>query len=48
MKEALNKERDDERIMQQLHQEFSRIDLNHDGSITIDEILRFLKEQTEG
>jgi hypothetical protein len=48
MHKQLNKEREDERIMGQLRAEFGRIDLNHDGSITMDEIVRFLKEQTRG
>jgi len=34
--------------MQQLRTEFQKIDLNDDGSITIDEIIRFLNEQTNG
>jgi Ca2+-binding EF-hand superfamily protein len=44
----LSKEREYERIMDKLKSEFSRIDLNRDGSITIDEIIRFLNEQTNG
>lgn len=38
MAKTLNREREDERIMEQLRAEFSRIDLNRDGSITFDEI----------
>ena len=48
MHKQLNREREDERIMTQLRNEFQRIDLNHDGSISIEEIVRFLKEQTNG
>ena len=48
MHKQLNREREDERIMTQLRNEFQRIDLNHDGSISIEEIMRFLKEQTNG
>lgn len=48
MSKNLSKEREYEKIKEQLHQEFSRIDLNRDGSITMDEIIRFLNEQTNG
>jgi Ca2+-binding EF-hand superfamily protein len=48
MQKNLSKDREYERIYQQLHNEFSRIDLNHDGTITRDEIIRFLNEQTNG
>lgn len=43
MAKTLNKEREDERILQQLRAEFQRIDLSQDGTITIDEIIQFLK-----
>lgn len=46
MQKQLAKEREDERIMSQLRAEFARIDINHDGSITLDEIVRFLNDQT--
>jgi hypothetical protein len=48
MHKYLNKEREDERIMGQLRAEFGRIDLNHDGTITMEEIVGFLKDQTRG
>lgn len=48
MQKNLSKDREYERILLQLKQEFSRIDLNNDGSITFDEIIRFLNEQTNG
>ena len=48
MQKNLSKEREYERIKNQLKQEFSKIDLNNDGTITIDEIVRFLNEQTSG
>lgn len=48
MQKNLSKDREYERIYQQLHNEFSRIDLNRDGTITMDEIVRFLNEQTNG
>jgi len=41
-KKTLNREREDERILGQLRNEFARIDINHDGSITLEEIVRFL------
>jgi Ca2+-binding EF-hand superfamily protein len=44
----LTKDREYERILTQLKNEFSKIDINKDGSITIDEIIRFLNEQTNG
>ena len=44
----LTKERENEKIMQQLTIEFQKIDLNDDGSITVDEIIRFLNDQTNG
>lgn len=44
----LSREREDERILNQLRQEFSRIDISQDGSITFDEVRQFLLEQTNG
>ena len=44
MAKNLVKDREYERIMNQLTQEFARIDLNRDGTITMDEIVRFLNE----
>ena len=44
MQKNLSKDREYEKIMAQLREEFARIDLNRDGSITIDEIVRFLNE----
>ena len=48
MQKNLSKDREYERILTQLKEEFSRIDLNRDGSISMDEIVRFLNEQTNG
>lgn len=48
MQKNLSKERENERILLQLKKEFERIDINRDGTITIDEIIRFLNEQTGG
>lgn len=48
MQKALSKDREYERILSQLRTEFSRIDINKDGTISIDEIIRFLNEQTNG
>ena len=45
---TLSKEREYEKVKQQLTLEFQKIDLNDGGSITIDEIIRFLNEQTNG
>ena len=44
MSKNLSKERDYERIKNQLRDEFAKIDLNNDGSISMDEIVRFLNE----
>ena len=44
MQKNLAKDREYERIFNQLKDEFSRIDLNRDGTITIEEIVRFLNE----
>ena len=44
MSKNLSKEREYERIKNQLKSEFSKIDLNNDGTITMDEIIRFLNE----
>lgn len=48
MQKHLTKEREYDRIYNQLKEEFSRIDINKDGTITMDEIIRFLNEQTNG
>ena len=48
MQKNLSKEREYERIMIQLRNEFSRIDLNRDGSISLQEIIQFLNDQTQG
>ena len=44
----LSKEREYERIKNQLREEFSTIDINHDGNITFEEIVKFLNNQTSG
>jgi len=38
----VEREREDERIMQQLELEFSKMDANQDGTITQDELENFL------
>ena len=48
MQKNLSKEREYERIKQQLRKEFESIDRNRDGTITLEEIVRFLNEQTNG
>lgn len=48
MQKNLVKDREYERIMEQLTAEFSKIDLNRDGTITLDEIIKFLNDQTSG
>lgn len=44
MQRNLTKEREYETIKNQLRDEFSKIDLNNDGSISMDEIIRFLND----
>jgi len=44
----LSKERELEKIRQQLIQEFSVLDNNKDGYVTIDEILHFLESRVSG
>jgi Ca2+-binding EF-hand superfamily protein len=48
MQKNLSKEREYEKIKTQLRSEFTRIDINRDGTITMDEIVRFLNENTKG
>lgn len=36
------KEREYEKVRQRLYEEFSKLDLNHDGMITLEEIIQFL------
>lgn len=48
MSKNLSKEREYEKIKEQLVREFEKVDYNRDGTITLDEILRFLNEQTNG
>ena len=48
MQKNLTKDREYERILNQLKNEFSRIDLNQDGTITEEEIVKFLNQQTNG
>lgn len=48
MSKNLSKEREYDKIKEQLTEAFSKIDLNRDGSITMDEIIRFLNLQTKG
>ena len=48
MQKNLSVEREYERIKMQPRQEFNRIDVNQDGSITFEEIERFLNAQTNG
>lgn len=39
------KERDYERVQQKLYEEFKQLDVNNDGSITLDEIIEFLQKK---
>lgn len=48
MKKNLFVEREDERIVQQLYQEFSKIDLNQDGSLSMEEVYRYLNSKGNG
>jgi hypothetical protein len=48
MQKNLSKDREYEKIHAKLREEFSRIDINNDGTISIDEIIRFLNEKTNG
>ena len=48
MQRNLNKEREYDKIKKQLRDEFQRIDVNRDGTITIGEIIKFLNENTKG
>lgn len=36
------KEREYEKVQQKLYDEFKKLDINNDGSITLDEIVEFL------
>jgi hypothetical protein len=42
------KDREYERIKERLQDEFQEIDKNHDGKITVDEIIAFLKHKSNG
>lgn len=42
MAKNLVKDREYERIFNQLKSEFTKIDINRDGTISIDEIIKFL------
>lgn len=44
----LQKEREDERIINQLFAEFQRMDYNQDGVITLPELRKFINLQTNG
>lgn len=48
MSKNLSKEREYDKIKESLEKEFEKLDYNRDGTITIDEIVRFLNEQTNG
>ena len=39
----IHKEREYEKMQQKLYEEFRRLDINQDGSITLDEIIQFLQ-----
>lgn len=43
----IQKEREYEKLHQRLLEEFSQLDLNQDGSVTIDEIIQFLHDKLE-
>jgi Ca2+-binding EF-hand superfamily protein len=44
MQKNLTKEREYDRIYEQLRDEFARIDINQDGTITLDEVVGFLNK----
>ncbi len=44
MQKNLSKDREYERMYNNLKEEFSKIDKNRDGTITLDEVDRFLNE----
>lgn len=48
MAKNLVKDREYERIFLQLKDEFSKIDVNRDGTISLEEIVKFLNGQTGG
>ena len=48
MQKNLSIDREYERIRNQLRAEFEQIDLNQDGTIECEEIVRFLNEKTNG
>lgn len=39
------KEREYEKVQQKLYEEFKQLDIDQDGSITIDEIVQFLQKK---
>lgn len=39
------REREFEKVQQKLYEEFSKLDLNQDGMITLEEIVEFLTKQ---
>jgi Ca2+-binding EF-hand superfamily protein len=39
------KEREYEKVQQKLYEEFKQLDINHDGTITLDEIIEFLNKK---
>ena len=39
------REREFERVQQKLYEEFSKLDINQDGMITLDEVIEFLQKQ---
>ncbi len=44
----LNKEREYEKIQEKLRKEFTEIDLNRDGDISKEEIIKFLNKKSKG
>ena len=48
MKTHLSKEREYEKIYTKLKEEFSEIDINRDGTITLREIVEFLEKKAGG
>jgi len=41
----IQKEREYERVQQKLYEEFKQLDVNQDGSITLDEVIEFLRRK---
>jgi Ca2+-binding EF-hand superfamily protein len=47
-KDKLQRDREDEQIIMQLTQEFAKIDTNQNGVLNLEELVVFLRNQTNG